>query len=119
MPSTTESATLWIITLVIAVVVLVVAAALLTVVRRIATDIDNGAKQIWVVGKNVANCTIQLSLLGRTNQLVADILETATGILAGAGRIARHAGTCGGCPRCVLASSGAGGEAGPSGVRPS
>jgi hypothetical protein len=97
---------LWIASLVIAVVVLVVAAMLLTAILRLATRIDAGAKEIWTVGKQVANATVELSLLRRTNQLVADVLEAATGILANARRIGRHARTCPGCPRCVLASGG-------------
>ena len=97
---------LWIISLVIALVVLAVAVFLLTAVLRVATQIDEGAKEIWTVGKQVASSTVELSLLRRTNQLVADVLEATTGILANSRRIARHARTCSGCPRCVLSSSG-------------
>lgn len=104
MPSAAESYTLWGIALGIAVVVLLVVAVLLTVVLRTARSIDAGAKQIWVVGKNVANCTVQLSRLRQTNQVVADIIESAGGILHHAGRIAAHAKSCGGCPVCVVAS---------------
>lgn len=105
----TTAGNIWIVSLLIAVVVLGVAVTLLTVVLRVATQIDEGAKQIWTVGKQVANSTVELSLLRRTNQLVADVLEAATGILANSRRIARHARTCTGCPSCVLSSSGAGG----------
>ncbi|MGH7686731.1 MAG: hypothetical protein ACREN2_07945 [Candidatus Dormibacteria bacterium] len=93
---------LWIAGLAIAVVVLAVATVLLTVVLRVASQIDDGAKEIWTVGKQVANATVELSLLRRTNQLVADVLEASTGILANARRISRHARSCPGCPRCVL-----------------
>ena len=105
MPSATEVKTLWAISLAIAVVVLLVLVVLLTAVLRTAKQIDAGAKQVWTAGKQVANCTIQLALLHRTNQLVADILEGANGILHNAGRIAQHAQTCGGCPKCVTASA--------------
>lgn len=99
---------LWIAGLAIAVVVLAVAAVLLTVILRVASQIDDGAKEIWTVGKQVANATVELSLLRRTNQLVADVLEASTGILANARRIARHARTCKGCPRCVLSGQSGG-----------
>lgn len=102
------AANLWIAGLAIAVIVLLVAGVLLTLVLRTATAIDNGAKEIWTVGKQVANATVELSLLRRTNQLVADVNEAATGILANARRIARHSSSCSGCPRCVLSGSGSG-----------
>jgi len=103
---TSQSYALWGIALGIAVVVLVVVAILLTIILRTARAIDDGAKQIWVVGKNVANSTIQLTQLQQTNQVVADIIEAATGILHNAGRIAAHAQTCEGCPACVTAPPG-------------
>ena len=106
MPDSAESYTLWALSLGVAVVVLVVAAVLLTVILRTARQIDDGAREIWVVGKNAANATINLSLLRRTNQIVADIVESANSTLFHAGRIARHAADCPGCPRCVLGSGG-------------
>lgn len=105
MPSSGESYTLWGISLALAVVVLGVVALALTMILVTANRIDAGAKQIWTIGKQVANATIQLSLLKQTNQLVADILEAANGILHNALRIARHAQSCAGCPRCVVASA--------------
>ena len=103
---TSQSYALWAISLGIAVVVLIVVAVLLTLILRTAQAIDDGAKQIWVVGKNVANATIQLTQLKQTNQVVADVIEGATGILHNAGRIAVHAHTCNGCPSCVTAPPG-------------
>ena len=102
------AANLWIAGLIIAVIVLLVAGVLLTFVLRTAAAIDDGAKEIWTVGKQVANATVELSVLHRTNQLVADVNEAATGILANARRIARHSGNCSGCPRCVLSAGGSG-----------
>lgn len=102
------AANLWVAGLVIAVIVLLVAGVLLTFVLRTAAAIDDGAKEIWTVGKQVANATVELSLLRRTNQLVADVNEAATGILSNARRIARHSGNCSGCPRCVLSAGGSG-----------
>lgn len=107
MPTSAESYTLWAIALVAAVVVLAVVVVTLSIILSTASKIDGGARQIWTVGKNVANCTIQLSRLQRTNQLVADVIEAATGILHNAGRIAAHAQTCAGCPRCVTAPAAA------------
>lgn len=104
MPSASQSYLLWGISLGIAVVVLLVVAVLLTIILRTARQIDAGAKQVWVVGKNVANSTIQLTQLQQTNQVVADIIEAATGILHNAGRIAAHAQGCGGCPACVVSA---------------
>lgn len=106
MPSSVEANVLWGVSLLIAVAVLAVVVLILTIIFRTAVLIDEGAKEIWVVAKNDANSTIHLALLGRTNQLVADILEAGTGILHHAGRIAQHAQTCKGCPSCVLAPSG-------------
>src|SRR5579859_3345622 len=102
------AANLWVTGLAIALIVLLVAGVLLTVVLRTAAAIDDGAKEIWIVGKQVANATVELSLLHRTNQLVADVNEAATGILANARRIARHSGSCSGCPRCVPSAGGSG-----------
>ena len=118
MPSPDQANTLWIVSLLIAVVVLAVATLLLTVIYRVAGRIDAGAKEIWTVGKLVANATVELALLRRTNQLVADVNEAATGILGNARRIARHAATCTGCPRCVLASSGPAPGGPMGGIRP-
>jgi len=116
MPSSTEVEALWAVSLLVAVVVLVVLIGLLTAILRTARQIDDGAKQVWTAGKQVANCTIQLALLKRTNQLVADILEGANGILHNAGRIAQHAQGCSGCPRCVIASTSQGRTAPPVNV---
>lgn len=102
MPNSIETYVLWGIALLIAVAVLAVVVLVLSIILATAKQIDEGAKEIWVVAKNDANSTIHLALLGRTNQLVADILEAGTMILHNAGRIAEHAQTCPGCPRCAV-----------------
>ena len=105
MPNSVETYVLWGIALLIGVAVLAVVVLILRIILGTAALIDDGAKEIWVVAKNDANSTIHLALLGRTNQLVADILEAGTMILHNAGRIAQHAQTCQGCPKCVPAST--------------
>ncbi len=98
--------TLWWVSLAIGVVVTVVAAILLSYVARVAGQINDGAEQIWTIGKLVARNTAQVPLLAQTNQVAADILEGANGILMAAQRILKHAQGCPGCPACLLQSTG-------------
>lgn len=95
--------TLWWISLAIGLVVVIVAAVLLTMILRTAEQIDAGAKQVWTTGKLVARNTVHIADLIRTNQIAADILETANGILMAAQRIHTHALGCPGCPACLVA----------------
>lgn len=108
MPSRDLSVTLWWFSLAIAVVVLLAIVALLSVILRTARQIDADAKRIWLGGKGVANSTVHLAMLLRTNQILADVLEAATGILGTAGRIGRHAASCPGCPACARPPDSAG-----------
>ena len=94
--------TLFWISLAIGLVVTIVAALMLTLVLRTARDIDAGAKAIWTAGKLVANNTVHIPALARTNQIAVDILEGACGILMAAQRILKHAQGCPGCPACLL-----------------
>lgn len=94
--------TLWVISLGLGLVVTVVAAVLLTMVLGTARAIDAGAKQIWTAGKLTARNTVHIADLIQTNQVAADILETAGGILLAAQRILAHAEGCPGCPACLL-----------------
>lgn len=94
--------TLWVISLAVGLVVTLAAALLLTVVLRTAQGIDAGAKAIWTAGKLVARNTVHIPDLRFTNQIAADILEGAGGILMAAQRIQRHAQGCPGCPACLL-----------------
>lgn len=98
----TLAATLFWVSLGIGVVVTLVAAALLTLVLRTARGIDAGAKEIWTTGKLVARNTVHIADLVQTNQIAADILEGAGGILYNAERILKHAQGCPGCPACLL-----------------
>lgn len=94
--------TLWWLSLAIGLVVTVVAAVLLTQILRTARQIDAGAKQIWTTGKLVARNTVNIPALVQTNQIAADILEEANGILMAAQRIHTHAEGCPGCPACLV-----------------
>ncbi|MGI8553716.1 MAG: hypothetical protein ACR2PL_23445 [Dehalococcoidia bacterium] len=95
--------TVWWVSLAVGVLVIIVVAALLTLIVRTARDIDAGAAQIWLAGKHVANNTIHIALLNRTNQVAGEILNAAGGIVAQAKRIEAHAAGCPGCPMCTLA----------------
>lgn len=102
-PETIER--LWVLTLVVYGAVLVVVALLLTLVVRAARRIRDGVAAIWVVGQQIANNTIHIALLERTNYLAGRILESAKGVAAATAAIAAHAEDCSGCPACVLGPS--------------
>ncbi len=101
-PSAETIQTIWTLSLVVFVVVLVVVAALLTLILRTAHDIRAGVSAIWNVGQRIANNTVQLSLLAKTNAGATAILGSAVGILGATGTIRDHAAECPGCPACVL-----------------
>ena len=101
-PSPDTIRTVWIVSLVVFVVVLVVVAVLLTLILRTTHDIKRGVALIWNVGQRVANNTIQLSLLEKTNAAASQILTSAVGIIGATAAIKGHAGDCPGCPACVL-----------------
>jgi K+ transporter len=92
----------WTLSLVIFVVVLLVVALLLTLVLRAARDIEAGVSAIWNTGQRIANNTIHLALLGKTNLVAAEILRSARGVVAATGAVEAHAKECPGCPACVL-----------------
>ncbi|MBA3886871.1 MAG: hypothetical protein H0X67_14240 [Acidobacteria bacterium] len=96
----------WIVTLVIFAVVLLVVASLLTLILRTSKQIHGGVSAIWTAGQKVANNTIHLALLDRTNHLAGQILQSAGGIASATGAIAAHAGACPGCPACVTGQGG-------------
>ena len=83
--------TVWWISLGIGVVVILVVAALLTAIRRTARQINETAADIWVVGQRIANNTVHIPLLQRTNHIVDGILERASGIEEATARIEEHA----------------------------
>lgn len=93
--------TMWWIALGVGLIVTVVVGFLLSLILREAVRIEAGAAAIWTAGKLIANNTILVTLLVRTNQVVGEILKAAGGIATGAQRIEAHAATCSGCPACV------------------
>ena len=92
----------WITTLLIYAVVLVVVAILLTLILRAARQVRSGVATIWTVGQQVANNTIHIALVDTTNHVVAEILDSAKGVVAATAAMATHAAHCPGCPACVL-----------------
>ena len=67
-------------------------AALLEILARTAEQIERGVAEIWRVGKLIANNTVHIPLLVRTNQIVADIARAADGIARAAARIQHTVG---------------------------
>lgn len=96
----------WIVSLVIFALVLVVVAILLTLILQTTKQIHGGVSAIWNVGQKVANNTVQLALLDRTNRVAQGILASAAGIATATGAIANHAAGCQGCPACVIGRGG-------------
>ena len=82
--------TVWWISLGIGAVVIVVVAVLLTLIVRTARQIEGAAADIWTVGQRIANNTVHIPLLHRTNQIVGGILERVSGIDEAAAQIEEH-----------------------------
>lgn len=101
-PSAEAVQIVWTWSLVVFTVVLVVVAVLLTLVLHAARDINAGVAAIWNVGQRVANNTIHLALLEKTNAGAEAILESAVGVIKATSAVEAHAGDCPGCPACVL-----------------
>ena len=92
----------WIVTLVVYVVVLLVVATLLTLILRTARDIRGGVSAIWNVGQRIANNTIHIALLRKTNVVAGKILASAVGIVHATAGVEAHAKDCPGCPACII-----------------
>ena len=101
-PSADAVRTVWTVSLVVFTVVLLVVAALLTLILRAARDIKGGVSAIWNTGQRIANNTIHLALLQKTNAAVEQILTSAVGVIGATAAIEAHAKQCPGCPACVL-----------------
>lgn len=101
-PSADAIRSVWTLSLVIFAVVLVVVAVLLTLILRTARDIQAGVSLIWNVGQRIANNTIHLALLEKTNAGAEQILKSAVGIIGATAAVQAHAADCPGCPACVL-----------------
>lgn len=101
-PSAQSIQSVWTWSLLVFTVVLVVVAVLLALVLRAAHDITAGVSAIWNVGQRIANNTIHLALLEKTNAGAAAILVSAVGVIQATGAVQAHAADCPGCPACVL-----------------
>ncbi len=83
MPSEAAIQSVWIWSLVIYFVVVLVVAVMLTLILRTARRIHEGVSAIWTIGQKVANNTIHIALLHRTNHRVKGTLDAAL-VTAGA-----------------------------------
>ena len=101
-PTTETIQTIWIITLGVFFVVLIVVAILLTLILRTAQDITGGVAAIWNVGQRIANNTIHIALLKKTNIVAGKILASAVGIVHATAAVQEHAKDCPMCPKCVI-----------------
>jgi len=77
----------WGATLAVGAVVIGVVAFLLNMLTRTAEQINGGAAEVWRVGTLIANNTVHIPLLVRTNQVAAEILTASEGIAAATTRI--------------------------------
>jgi hypothetical protein len=93
--------TVWGVSLGLGVVVLVVVTILLELIRRTAREIEVTVGEIWTAGKGVANNTIHIALLRRTNWTVSRIQDAARGVRGAVGAIREHAQQCPRCPSCA------------------
>lgn len=101
-PSAETIRTIWSLSLGVFVVVLLVVATLLTLILRAAHDIKGGVSLIWNTGQRIANNTIQLALLEKTNAGAVQILNAAVGVIHATAAVQSHAASCPGCPACVI-----------------
>lgn len=92
----------WELILVLSVVVIGVVAFLLQSVLNEAKIIEAGAGAIWDGGKRIANNTVHVPDLARTNYLVEKVLEAVPALHTDLERVRKHAETCPGCPQCVV-----------------
>jgi hypothetical protein len=104
-PSLDAIQQVWTVSLVIFVVVLAVVGFLLARIVATAREIRDGAQEIWNTGQKIANNTVHIALLKRTNRTAGGILESAGGIVEATATIEAHARDCPGCPACVLSEN--------------
>ena len=92
----------WWTSLALGLVVSLVVTLLLWQIHRAASVINGRVALIWEVGQRVANNTVHIPALYKTNAVAGEILATALKINAGAAAIESHANGCPGCPQCML-----------------
>ena len=105
MPETTPEQAMTIIwwsSLGLGLVVSLVVTLLLWLIHREAGKINQHVAKIWDVGQRVANNTVHIPLLYKTNAMTGEILTTAAQIEQAADAIKNHADGCPGCPHCML-----------------
>ena len=104
LPTSPEQAVqfVWWASLVLGLVVSGVVALLLYLIQRNARTIDQRVSSVWDAGQRVANNTVHIPALYRTNEIAGQILATAVRIDTGAAAIETHANGCAGCPQCML-----------------
>lgn len=101
-PSPEAIQNVWIASLAVYFVVVGVVALLLTLILFEARKVRAGVSEIWNVGQKIANNTIHIALLDTTNHVAGRILGSAKGVVAATSALKTHAGSCPGCPACVL-----------------
>lgn len=77
----------WGISLAAGLAVVGIVALLLGVLCRTSEQILQGSAQIWQVGKLISNNTVHVALLGRVNQNLSEVSDTAEAIARAANRI--------------------------------
>ena len=92
----------WWVSLALGLVVSLVVTLLLWLIHRTASTINGVVARIWDVGQRVANNTVHIPALYKTNAVAGEILASALNINAGASAIEAHANGCPGCPQCML-----------------
>ena len=104
LPASPEQAAqfVWWVSLALGLVVSLVVTVLLWLIHRTAATINGHVSGIWDVGQRVANNTVHIPALYKTNAVAGEILATALNINAGAAAIEAHAQGCPGCPQCML-----------------
>ena len=83
---------LWWLALGLAVVVVLVVAVLLELIVRTAHHIHQAVSDIWTGGTHIAQNTVTIALLRRTNYLAGEVLQSAGRIAAASGRIRQSTG---------------------------
>jgi hypothetical protein len=106
-PSADAVAQVWTWSLAVYFVVVAVVAFLLWQTLLAARAVRQGVSDIWTVGQKVANNTIHIALLRRTNAVAGQILQAAVKVVDATDAIDKHAHECPGCPACVLGPRGA------------
>ena len=101
-PSADAVQQVWIYSLVVFFVVVLAVATLLTLIHRTVKEIHGGVSEIWNVGRKIANNTIHIALLDRTNFVAARILGSAGGVVGATQALKEHAESCPHCPSCAL-----------------